>query len=220
MFAYFRSQKDQSQSQLQLHFFLEFISNKMRANLRASASPLSGLDVSNIEVATMLAQIYMCEFECTMNTLNQVHRIAACYHEKAFDNLDKYIDNTRPAQLAPHEMTAEQRHASQVLVGVGQRYSEVNISLKNIELSSRDIENFNTNNEKIIFVAKQFQESRTTVEDAFDRLNHVSKEVWSLVNMLAFSNLFRFADPRQPICIPNTSDAIFIPHIPTNPHMR
>ena len=32
--------------------------------------------------------------------------------------------------------------------------------------------------------------------------------------MLAFSNLFRFADPAQPILIANPDDAIFIPHIP------
>jgi len=31
---------------------------------------------------------------------------------------------------------------------------------------------------------------------------------------LAFSNLFRFADPAQPILIANPDDAIFIPHIP------
>jgi hypothetical protein len=68
---------------------------------------------------------------------------------------------------------------------------------------------------KMKFMACLFEDNPSVAEDAFDRLNHVSKKVWSLVNMLAFSNLFRFADPKQPICIPNQDDAIFIPHIPT-----
>ena len=64
-------------------------------------------------------------------------------------------------------------------------------------------------------VAQQFQLHSSVTEDAFDRLQHIAKHVWSLVNMLAFSNLFRFADPSQPINLPNQDDAIFIPYIPT-----
>lgn len=205
MFAYLRSHKDS---------FLGFVSNKMRTNVRANGSPLTGIDSSEPAVAEMLAEIYMREFACTMQTLSEVHEIAGRYHEHAFDNTDTYMEQeVQPVQLAPHEMTAEQRHASQVLLGVGQRHSEVNLALKNIGLSRGDIVNHSTTKMKII--ADQFQDSRTVAEDAFERLNHVTKQVWSLVNMLAFSNLFRFADPRKPICIPNQDDAIFIPHIPT-----
>jgi hypothetical protein len=32
--------------------------------------------------------------------------------------------------------------------------------------------------------------------------------------MRAFSNLFRFANPKQPMQMPNQEDAIFIPYIP------
>jgi hypothetical protein len=118
----------------------------------------------------------------------------------------------QPAQLAPHEMTAEQRHASQLLLGVGRNHTEVNAALRYIALTARDVTDHNVASMRIL--AQQFQENQSVAEDAFDRLQHVTKQVWSLVNMLAFSNLFRFADPRQPICIPNQDDAIFIPFIP------
>jgi hypothetical protein len=208
MFAYLRS-RDSVLAKYQ--FFLEFISKKMRTNVCANVSPLSGLDPSNDDVARMLAEIHMREFACIMKTLDQVHGIAARYHEHAFDNTDAYI-GLQFVQLPPHEMTGEQRHASRLLLGVGQSFSEINAALKSIGLSRGDI--MGHNSVKMSIVAEQFQNARAVAEDAFDCLHHMSKKVWSLVNMLAFSNLFRFADPRQPICIPNPDDAIFIPRIP------
>jgi len=192
-------------------FLLEFISKKIHTNVCANVSPLTGLDPSNEDVAKMLAEIHMREFACIMKTLDQVHGIAARYHESAFDNTDAYI-GLQFVQLPPHEMTGEQRHASRLLLGVGQSHSEINAALKSIGLSRGDI--MGHNSVKMSIVAEQFQDARTVAEDAFDCLHHMSKKVWSLVNMLAFSNLFRFADPRQPICIPNPDDAIFIPRIP------
>jgi hypothetical protein len=208
MFAYLRS-RDSVLSKYK--FLLEFISKKMRTNVCANVSPLSGLDPSNDDVARMLAEIHMREFACIMKTLDQVHGIAARYHEYAFDNTDAYI-GLQFVQLPPHEMTGEQRHASRLLLGVGQSFSEINAALKSIGLSRGDI--MGHNSVKMSIVAEQFQNARIVAEDAFDCLHHMSKKVWSLVNMLAFSNLFRFADPRQPICIPNPDDAIFIPRIP------
>ena len=203
MFAHLRSKNTENHVAIQ-----------MRDNVRNQGSPLSGLDPSNCEVADTLAEIYMREFACTLNTLQQVNHVASRYHEHAFDNTDTYIQqDVQPAQLAPHEMTTEQRHASQLLLGVGRNHTEVIAALKLIELTARDVTDHAADTVRI--VAQQFQENQSVAEDAFDRLQHVTKQVWSLVNMLAFSNLFRFADPRQPICIPNQDDAIFIPYIPT-----
>jgi hypothetical protein len=205
MFAYLRSSSTDSNAAQ--------IAIEMRNNVRSHVSALSGLDPSNCEVADTLAEIYMREFACTLKTLQQVNHVASRYHEHAFDNTDTYIQqDAQPAQLAPHEMTAEQRHASQLLMGVGRNHTEVNAALKSVELTARDVIDHNDASMRIL--AQQFQESQSAAEDAFDRLQHVAKQVWSLVNMLAFSNLFRFADPRQPIRIPNQDDAIFIPYIP------
>ena len=225
MFAHLRS-KDAVLAKYK--FLAEFISKKMRDNMRANVSPLAGLDASNHDVSRILGEIYIREFACAMQTLAQVHGIVGRYHEHAFDNLDAYI-GLQPVQLAPHEMTGEQRHASQVLLGVGQSHSEVNAALNSIGLSRKDVMYMTVPATvsgislcmqdcevgKMKFMACLFEDNPSVAEDAFDRLNHVSKKVWSLVNMLAFSNLFRFADPKQPICIPNQDDAIFIPHIPT-----
>jgi hypothetical protein len=221
MFAHLRS-KDAVLAKYK--FLAEFISKKMRDNMRANVSPLAGLDASNPDVSRILGEIYIREFACAMQTLAQVHGIAGRYHEHAFDNLDTYI-GLQPVQLAPHEMTGEQRHASQVLLGVGQSHSEVNAALNSIGLSRKDVMPATVSGislcmqdcdvGKMKFMACLFEDNPSMAEDAFDRLIHVTKKVWSLVNMLAFSNLFRFADPKQPICIPNQDDAIFIPHIPT-----
>ncbi len=211
MFAHIRRSKNTSTT-------VNDIAIQMRDNVRKHVSPLSGLDSSNSEVADTLAEIYMREFACTMNTLHQVNHVASRYHEHAFDNADAYIDDgVQPIQLPPHEMTAEQRHASQLLLGVGRNHTELNIALKCLQLSVDDIMDHNVDSMKIL--AKQFQDSSFVAEDAFDRLQHCAKQVWSLVNMLAFSNLFRFADPRQTVCIPNQDDAIFIPFIPMKTEM-
>ena len=212
MFAHFRS-KNAVLAKYQ--FIMMPVATQMRDNVRSHVSALTGLDPSKSEVADALAEIYVREVACTQRTLHQVNHVASRYHEHAFDNTDAYIDNdtdrVQPAQLAPHEMTTEQRHASQLLLGVGRNYTEINAALKCIGLTARDVMYPNVANMRI--VAQQFQDP-SVAEDAFDRLQHVAKQVWSLVNMLAFSNLFRFADPRQPMCIPNQDDAIFIPFIP------
>ena len=211
MFARLRSKHANHQ------FLPTHIAANMRGNVRNQTPPLTGVDPSNAEVAAILAEIYMYEFACTLRALNQVNQIASLYHEHAFDNADAYIDTDRvePAQLSPHEMTAEQRHASQLLFGVGNNYSEINTALNAMGcgILMRDV--MECNIARMGTVAQQFQLHSSVAEDAFDRLQHIAKHVWSLVNMLAFSNLFRFADPSQPINLPNQDDAIFIPYIPT-----
>lgn len=207
MFAHLRSSSSTDSNAAALSIAIE-----MRNNVRNQVSPLTGVDYSNPDVVDILADIWLREFACTLNTLQQVNQVATRYHEHAFDNTDTYIQqDVQPAQLAPHEMTAEQRHASQLLLGVGRNHTEVNAALQCLRLSRKDVMDHNVASMRIL--AQHFQE-QSVAEDAFDRLQHVTKQVWSLVNMLAFSNLFRFADPRQPICIPNQDDAIFIPFIP------
>ena len=176
---------------------------------------------NNPEFAAPLAEIYMREFACMLQTLKQVNWIASKYHEHAFDNTDAYIEGQGQGQrqLQTHEMTAEQRHASQLLLGVGNNYSEINVALKTLDIiTMRDVMGCDAS--KIEILAKQFQNDPSLAEDAFDRLNHITKQVWSLVNLLAFSNLFRFADPAHPIAIANPEDSIFIPHIPMQQPMQ
>jgi hypothetical protein len=218
MFAYLRS-KNAVLAKYQ--FLPKHIATQMRDNVRNQTPPLTGFDPSNANIAGILAEIHMRELACTLCALNQVSRIAGRYHEHAFDNTDAYIDTDRvqPAQLFPHEMTAEQRHASQILFGVGKNHSEINLALKMLEcgdIAMRDIMECDV--AKMEIVAHQFQVNPSVAEDAFDCLQHITKQVWSLVNMLAFSNLFRFADPSQPINLPNQDDAIFIPYIPIARH--
>ena len=195
----------------------------MRHAVRSQMHPLIQISLiqidqdNNPELAAPLAEIHMREFACMLQTLKQVNWIASKYHEHAFDNTDAYIEGEGgQRQLQTHEMTTEQRHASQLLLGVGNNYSEINVALKTLDIiTMRDVMACDAS--KIEILAKQFQNDPSLAEDAFDRLNHITKQVWSLVNLLAFSNLFRFADPAHPIAIANPEDSIFIPHIPHIP---
>ena len=183
----------------------------MRDHCRNQRPLLTGLDLSNPTVAGTLAEIYMREFACMMHTLNQVNRVATKYHEHAFDNTDAYIEGQIPSQT--HEMNAEQRHAAQLLLGVGKSYSEINVALRVLDSGSFQAA-MECSPKMCAELSQQFSANASMSEDAFDRLNHMTKHVWSLVNLLAFSNLFRFADH---IVLPNPEDSIFIPYIPTQP---
>lgn len=217
MFAYLRSQQAQQA-------LLTRLATTMRHAVRSQMHPLIQISLiqidqdNNPEFAAPLAEIYMREFACMLQTLKQVNWIASKYHEHAFDNTDAYIEGQGQRQLQTHEMTAEQRHASQLLLGVGNNYSEINVALKTLECSITMRDVMGCDASKIEILAKQFQNDPSIAEDAFDRLNHITKQVWSLVNLLAFSNLFRFADPAHPIAIANPEDSIFIPHIPMQQH--
>lgn len=215
MFAHLRSKQAKQDNQDNQDRLMD-LATIMRDSVRRHMHPLLQIDQHNNhpELAVPLAEIYMREFACTLQTLKQVNWIASKYHEHAFDNTDAYIEGERPIQLSPHEMTTEQRHASQILLGVGNNYSEINVALKmlDLDISMRDVMGCDAS--AINALAQKFQTDSCVPEDAFERLQHITRQVWSLVNMLAFSNLFRFADPAQPILISNPDDAVFIPHIP------
>ena len=205
MFAYIRSNPEAKYT-----FMTTTVATNMRDHCRNQRPLLTGLNPSNPEFAGPLAEIYMREFACTMRTLKQVNLVASKYHEHAFDNTDAYIDDEQPIQLSPHEMTAEQRHATQLLLGVGKSYSEINVALRILDSGSFQA-SMECSPEMCAKLSQQFSANASMAEDAFDRLNHMTKHVWSMVNLLAFSNLFRFVDH---IVLPNPEDSIFIPHIP------
>ena len=199
-------------------FITTTVATNMRDHVRNQRPILTGLDPSNTVVAGILADIYLREFACAIKTLNAANYIAGRYHEHAFDNTDAYIEGQMPTQT--HEMNAEQRHAAQLLLGVGNSYSEINATLRMLDsrmLDSRKLGGFQAvtecNPEMRAQLSQQFSADASFAEDAFDRLHHLVKQVWSLVNMLAFSNLFRFAD--HPMVLPSSEDSIFIPHIPS-----
>ena len=207
MFAHLRSLQANSDNKY------SYITSCMRDNVRRNrASLLTGIDHSSAHVVGMLAEIHMREFACMMHTLNQVNRVATKYHEHAFDNTDAYIEGQTPLSQT-HEMNAEQRHAAQLLLGVGKSYSEINVALRVLDSGSFQAA-IECSPEMCAKLSQQFSANASMAEDAFDRLNHMTKHVWSLVNLLAFSNLFRFADH---IVLPNPEDSIFIPYIPTQP---
>lgn len=202
MFSYLRSNPEANPDNK-----YSYITSSMRDNVRQNRSSiLTGIDHSNVG---MLAEIHMREFACMMHTLKQVNWVASKYHEDAFDNTDAYIEGQIPLQT--HELNAEQRHATQLLLGVGNSYSEINVALRILDSGSFQAA-MECSPEMCAKLSQQFSANASMAEDAFDRLNHMTKHVWSLVNLLAFSNLFRFVDH---IVLPNPEDSIFIPYIPT-----
>ena len=211
MFAHLRSNPGAN-----YRIITESVATTMRGHARSNKRPLlTGLDPSNSNIAGILAEIHLRELACAIKTLQQVNHVAGRYHEHAFDNTDAYIDGQVPTQT--HEMNAEQRHAAQLLLGVGNCFSEVNAAIRAIDAGSFQAV-MECSHEMRAKLSQKFGVDAPFAEDALDRVQHVAKQVWSLVNMLAFSNLFRFADPRQPMGLPNPEDSIFIPYVPTARH--
>jgi len=199
----------------------ESVATIMRNNVRNhQRAPLTDIDYRDSEVAGALAEIYMREFACLVHTLNQANSIAARYHESVFDNTDDYL-GLGQSQSSPDEMTSDQRHAGKLLLSVGNNYSEIGMAIRMLGCGSihapRDI--IACDDAVIDVLAQHFHATAAAipsiVEDAFDRLHHIVKQVWSLTNTLALANLFRFAEPTRPMFIATSDDAIFIPHIPT-----
>jgi len=210
MFAHLRSNPGAN-----YRFITKSVATNMRQHARNKRPLLTGLDPSNANIAGILAEIHLRELACTIKTLQQVNHVAGRYHEHAFDNTDAYIEDQTPLQT--HEMNAEQRHAAQLLLGVGNSFSEVNAAIRALDAGSFQAV-MECSPEMRAKLSQKFSVDASFAEDALDRVQHVAKQVWSLVNMLAFSNLFRFADPRQPMGLPNQEDSIFIPYIPTARH--
>ena len=204
MFAYLR---DQDQTQTQSNLLC--LSNKMRNNIRNGKSSLTNIDQTNTETIGQLAEIHMREFSYTLHILQQVNTIATRYHEYAFDNTDSYIqgEQQRQQQDSSNE-TPDQRNASQLLLKVGNNYNDVNMALKALECGILMGDVLDCESAKIEIVAQQFRINPLIIEDAFNRLNSITKNVWGLVDIIALSHLFRFVD--EIIFIP-PEDGIFIP---------
>ena len=225
MLAYIRTISSQQMAHVNNKQALrESVAIVMRNNVRNhQRAPLTDIDyrsAESAEVAGALAEIYMREFACLVNTLNQANAIAARYHESVFDNTDDYL-GLGQSQSSPDEMTSDQRHAGKLLLSVGKNYSEIGMAIRMLGCSTihvpRDI--LACEDAVIEVLAQHFHATAAAnpsfVEDAFDRLHHIVKQVWSLTNTLALANLFRFAESTRPIFIATSDDAIFIPHIPT-----
>ena len=210
MFAHLRSNPGAN-----YRIITESVATTMRGHARNQRPILTGLDPSNANIAGILAEIHLRELACAIQTLQQVNHVASRYHEHAFDNTDAYIDGQAPTQT--QEMNAEQRHAAQLLLGVGNSFSEVNAAIRTLDAGSFQAV-MDCGVEMRAKLSQKFSVDASFAEDALERVQHVAKQVWGLVNMLAFSNLFRFADPRQPMGLPNPEDSIFIPYVPTARH--
>jgi hypothetical protein len=214
MLAYLRTNANKQPLQ-------EDVASIMRDNVRNQRATLAGIDHRSAErtdVAGVLAEIYKHEFVCLSNNLAYANTIASRYHESAFDNTDDY-NGVGQSQTSPDEMTSEQLHASRLLRMVGTNYSEISMAIRMLECDSihipRDIV---ACDDSVIRVLAQHFHTATNpsiAEDAFDRLHHSVKQVWNLINTMAFANLFRFAASSPTMFIASSDDSILIPHIPT-----
>ena len=222
MLAYLRTDEGRQRSHVNNEQAIhERVSSVMCNNVRKQQAPLTSIDyrcTENPEITSALAEIYIREFACLANTLNQINTIAARYHEHAFDNTDDYT-GTGQSQTSPDEMTSDQRHAGKLLLSMGSNYSEISTAIRMLGCEGiRIVRDIISCDVRVIEVlAQHFRAADPCIiEDAFDRLQHIVKQVWSLTNKLALANLFRFADstPRLGL-IATSNDAIFIPHIPT-----
>jgi hypothetical protein len=175
---------------------LHSVTNKMHQNVQTNCSILNEIDTGGSNV---LAEIFINECASTISILNQVRIVSSLYVNYSFDS--KNIET-----ILPDEMTTEQRHSYQILLATSKLNQEIEALLEPINITQTDVSNL-----EFILVEQFFKKNNP--HDSFDQLHHITKHAWSIVNMLAFSNLFRFSNPIY-LSIPTPDDSIFIPHGP------
>jgi hypothetical protein len=186
-----------------LRFLLVSTSSKIRENTKHGKAPLSEMEVhatdatdDAINVAA-LSEIILKELRFCHRTISFVGSVTAKFHEAAFDNTDRYIGGDGGAQQSL-VFTSEQNHSSRLLVsstGIRSRFTALSDSL-GIRVS--DLDECSASADSSLFAAihttLSSSESSVEISAHFETLCNISRAVWEMMNVLAFSNLYRYYD--------------------------
>lgn len=200
-----------------LRFLLVSNSAKIRENTKQGKSPLSEMDVNAsdptdaaINVAA-LSEIMLKELRFCHHTILFVSSVTAKFHEAAFDNTDRYIGNIECAkdlekaqvqeEQEEQEFTSEQNHSSRLLASssvIRSKFIALCGSLGIDVLSLSDLDECSASTDSSLFAAIHASLSSLSplmgksVTTPFETLCNISRAVWQLMNVLAFSNLYRY----------------------------
>jgi len=184
-------------------------------------SELETDEAGNVNVAA-LAEIMLKELRFCRRTIAFITSVTTKFHETAFDNTDRYIDididnadNARDlGSLECHEeeeeeeedeeeeeeevFTSEQNHSARLLTSSNElrcKFITLCTSLGISTLSLPDLDECTASTDSTLFAA--IHESMSAMSSIaasapFESLCDISRAAWQMMNVLAFSNLYRY----------------------------
>lgn len=214
---------------------------EMRNKVKRGIPPVSGSDSKAggdplIESAAV-AEIILKELRFCKLTLSFIISATGKYHEVTYDNIDRYINqdqgNEDPADQANEDLeegacvtehddiqTSEQKHSSR-LIGeafeLNSKYVQLCCSLGISCIQATRLDKTSSDHS---FDAEMFKaihaeiQERPAAEHAITSLCSLSRELWHMMNVLAFANLYRyhyeFQKSQTPVTAPpKPEDSIF-----------
>jgi len=219
-------------------------SMEMRNNVKNGIPPVSGSDDavksgdSLIQTAAV-AEILLKELRFCKLTLNFIISATGKYHQTTYDNVDRYIDQTYPADQATQatedleeggdgedtkrdddtrEQTSEQKHSSRLIGEAFQLNAKYVQLCSSLGISCLQAARLDKTSSDPSFDAEMFKsihgeiQERPAGELAITSLCALSRELWQMMNVLAFANLYRYHYEFQKMPVeapPKPEDSIF-----------
>jgi hypothetical protein len=186
-----------------------------------------------------VAEILLKELRFCKLTLNFIISVTGKYHQTTYDNVDRYIDQTDPADQADQadqatedleaggedinrdetrEQTSEQKHSSRLIGEAFQLNTKYVQLCSSLGISCLQASRLDKTTLEPAFDAEMFKsihgevQERPAGELAITSLCSLSRELWQMMDALAFANLYRYHYEFQKTPVeapPKPQDSIF-----------
>jgi hypothetical protein len=211
-----------------IRFVMVSNTSKIRANVKQGKPPLS--DIADLETGAeagiinlaALSEILLKELRFASRTISFITSVTTKFHEVAFDNTDRYINNGYNTDLNDLEsqndrvpegdeeedeeeeeeeptFTSEQNHSSRLLTSSNEircKFITLCTSLGIRTLAISDLDECTASTDSTLFAAihksLSLLASTETISTPFETLCDISRAAWQMMNVLAFSNLYRY----------------------------
>ena len=218
-----------------IRFVMVSNASKIRANVKQGKPPLSDIadnetDQAGIINVAALSEIMLKELRFCRRTISFITSVTTKFHEVAFDNTDRYINNGYNNDLNDLEsqkervseddedeededeeeeeeeeeedeptFTSEQNHSSRLLTSSNDircKFITLCTSLGIRTLAISDLDECTASTDSTLFAAiyksLSLLASTETISTPFETLCDISRAAWQMMNVLAFSNLYRY----------------------------
>jgi len=216
----------------ELRYTMLSYSMEIRDKVKRGIPPVSASDSKAggdplIESAAV-AEILLKELRFCKLTLNFIISATGKYHEVTYDNIDRYIDQTDPADPANEDLeegsdeddaqTSEQKHSSRLIGEAFEMNSKYVQLCSSLGISCIQATRLDKTSSDPSFDAEMFKsihreiQERPAAEHAITSLCALSRELWQMMSVLAFANLYRYHYEFQKTPVtapPKPEDSVF-----------
>jgi hypothetical protein len=209
---------------------------EMRDKVKRGIPPVSASDSKAggdplIESAAV-AEIILKELRFCKLTLNFIISATGKYHQTAYDNIDRYINQDqgnqdleegadvteRDVTECEETQTSEQKHSSRLIGEAFELNSKYVQHCSSLGISCIQATRLDKTSSDPSFDAEMFKsihreiQERPAAEHAITSLCALSRELWQMMSVLAFANLYRYHYEFQKTPVtapPKPEDSIF-----------